>query len=241
MNLSILYFLVPLVLIPLRIMNSTDILICSTNILLLIRWWLEQRLTANRYPAFACLLFAIYWSGSCQPSGWAGAGRHVRQVEARVPCSFFGLWLLHETCLDASRAWSPTSNFDSPIQLIVHHSTCMLIFVALIHKHTYHPVMMYLFLVATLLRFAYSKTSGQLCSGTAELSNGNWYCSEVRAITYRNISQPGVYNRTTYVDPDTGLCGHERLDYPATGSLTPLFGEVNAVTCQPRDRSADVD
>lgn len=82
-------------------------------------------------------------------------------------------------------------------------------------------------LITVLLPFAYSKTAGELCRGTAELSkDGNWYCSEVRAITYRNISQAGAYNRTTYVDPRTGLCGHERLDYSGIGPLTPLFGEV---------------
>lgn len=82
-------------------------------------------------------------------------------------------------------------------------------------------------LITILLPFAHSKTAGELCRGTAELSkDGNWYCSEVRAITYRNISQAGAYNRTTYVDPRTGLCGHERLEYPGVGPLTPLFGEV---------------
>ncbi|OAL55744.1 hypothetical protein IQ07DRAFT_618163 [Pyrenochaeta sp. DS3sAY3a] len=49
----------------------------------------------------------------------------------------------------------------------------------------------------------------------------------VWAITYRNISQRGAYNRTTSVDPKTGLCGHERVNYPATGPSTPLFGEVS--------------
>ncbi|KAI4684604.1 uncharacterized protein J4E88_004044 [Alternaria novae-zelandiae] len=56
-----------------------------------------------------------------------------------------------------------------------------------------------------LLPLAYSRTAKELCRGTAELSSdGNWYCSEVWAITYRNISQPGAYNRTTTVDPKTG-------------------------------------
>jgi len=78
-----------------------------------------------------------------------------------------------------------------------------------------------------LLPFSLGRTAGELCRGTAQLSqDGNWYCSEVQAITYRNISQAGTYNRTTYVDPRTGLCGHERLYYPATGPLTPLFGDV---------------
>lgn len=87
--------------------------------------------------------------------------------------------------------------------------------------------MRYTILVTAFIPSVYSKTSGQLCAGTAELSNdGNWYCSEVQAITYRNISQPGAYNRTTSIDPRNGLCSHERLDYPSTGPLTPLFGEV---------------
>ncbi|KAH6638068.1 putative TOS1-like glycosyl hydrolase-domain-containing protein [Boeremia exigua] len=77
--------------------------------------------------------------------------------------------------------------------------------------------MRHLLYLATFIPFAHSKTAGQLCAGTAEL----------QAITYRNISQPGAYNRTTYVDPSTGICGHETVRYPATSSLTPLFGEVS--------------
>lgn len=81
-----------------------------------------------------------------------------------------------------------------------------------------------------ILPFACSRTSGELCSGTSQRSaDGNWYCSEVWAITYRNISQPGVYNRTTSVDPQTGICSHERVNYEGTGPLTPLFGEVKLI------------
>ncbi|KAF2468041.1 uncharacterized protein BDR25DRAFT_373607 [Lindgomyces ingoldianus] len=72
------------------------------------------------------------------------------------------------------------------------------------------------------------KTSGQLCQGTAEeAEDGNWYCSEVRGITYHNISQPGRYNRTTSIDPRSGLCAHETISYSGTGSLTPLIGELS--------------
>ncbi|KAF1997624.1 hypothetical protein P154DRAFT_605306 [Amniculicola lignicola CBS 123094] len=71
-------------------------------------------------------------------------------------------------------------------------------------------------------------TSGQLCRGTAsESDDGNWYCSEVNTITYRNISQSGSYNRTTSVDPDTGICGHRPVSYSGFGALTPLFGELS--------------
>lgn len=90
------------------------------------------------------------------------------------------------------------------------------------------------------LPLANCKTSGELCSGTAERAkDGNWYCSEVWAITYRNISQPGAYNRTTSIDPQTGLCSHERQSYPATGPLTPLFGEVLLPNCYVQDRVAN--
>jgi hypothetical protein len=44
--------------------------------------------------------------------------------------------------------------------------------------------------------------------------------------TSHNISQPGAYHQTVDVDPQTGLCGHERVDYDGTDPLTPLYGEV---------------
>jgi hypothetical protein len=92
--------------------------------------------------------------------------------------------------------------------------------------------MNHLLLIASLaLPVVHSKTSGELCRGTGgRAPDGNWYCAEVQAITYRNISQTGVYNRTTYVDPSTGICGHETVSYDATGQLTPLFGEVSLST-----------
>jgi len=88
--------------------------------------------------------------------------------------------------------------------------------------------MKYTILVASsILPCVYSRTSGELCSRTSErASDGNWYCSEVRAITYRNISQPGFYNRTTDVNPQNGICGHEPVRYGANDPLTPLYGEV---------------
>jgi hypothetical protein len=82
--------------------------------------------------------------------------------------------------------------------------------------------------VALLLPLlAFGKTSGQLCRGTsAKADDGNWYCSEIQTITYRNISQAGAYNRTIRVDPDTGRCTHETISYSGTSLLTPLLGEV---------------
>ncbi|KAF2682527.1 hypothetical protein K458DRAFT_444167 [Lentithecium fluviatile CBS 122367] len=85
------------------------------------------------------------------------------------------------------------------------------------------------FSILTLLpHLALSKTAAQLCRGTQTLSDdGNWYCSEVMAITYKNISQPGEYNRTTRVNPKTGLCEHEPVAYSGVSQLTPLIGELS--------------
>lgn len=77
-----------------------------------------------------------------------------------------------------------------------------------------------------LLPLVYGRTSGDLCVGTAHESDGNWYCAEVQKIVYRDISQAGTYNRTTGMNVEQGICYHEPVDYPATGPLTPLFGEV---------------
>ncbi|KAF9736232.1 hypothetical protein PMIN02_006794 [Paraphaeosphaeria minitans] len=75
---------------------------------------------------------------------------------------------------------------------------------------------------------AFSRTAAQLCRGTAERADdGNWYCSEVTAITYKNISQSGEYNRTTRVNPKTGLCDHEPVAYSGVGPFTPLIGELS--------------
>lgn len=88
-----------------------------------------------------------------------------------------------------------------------------------------------LLITSTALPIVLGRTSSELCRGTSQrASDGNWYCSEVWAITYRNISQSGVYNRTTAVDPQTGICSHEPVKYDGTGPLTPLYGEVR-LTC----------
>ncbi|KAF2266061.1 hypothetical protein CC78DRAFT_615368 [Lojkania enalia] len=82
--------------------------------------------------------------------------------------------------------------------------------------------------ISLLPWLAHSKTAGDLCRGTAhKADDGNWYCSEVQKITYHNISQSGMYNRTTGVDAKTGLCAHEPIRYNGRGSLTPLLGEVS--------------
>jgi hypothetical protein len=82
-----------------------------------------------------------------------------------------------------------------------------------------------------LLPVVHAKPSGELCAGTASETDGNWYCAEVDKILYKNISQAGAYNRTTHIDIQNGICNHEPVDYPGTGPLTPLFGEVLKDCC----------
>ncbi|KAK3208568.1 hypothetical protein GRF29_77g1154638 [Pseudopithomyces chartarum] len=83
-------------------------------------------------------------------------------------------------------------------------------------------------LLCLLIQAAHCRTAAQLCRGTAERADdGNWYCAEVTAITYKNISQAGEYNRTTRVNPKTGLCDHEPVAYSGVGPFTPLIGELS--------------
>jgi hypothetical protein len=96
------------------------------------------------------------------------------------------------------------------------------------NKTTTDINMKHTFIASFTLPIAYGKMAGELCRGTGtKAADGNWYCSEVQTITYRNISQTGAYNQTTSVDPTTGICGHKTIGYDGTGPLTPLFGEVS--------------
>lgn len=72
--------------------------------------------------------------------------------------------------------------------------------------------------------------AAQACAaGTAKEINGNWYCSEVTAITYTNFPGFGSYQMITDMDANTGECGSVRYNY--SGSLSPLNEEVGS----PRD------
>ena len=69
--------------------------------------------------------------------------------------------------------------------------------------------------------------AAQACTaGTAEEINGNWYCSEVTAVTYANFPGFGSYDKITDMDADTGDCTSERYHY--SGSLSPLNEEVGS-------------
>ncbi|KAL8916141.1 MAG: hypothetical protein Q9208_008678 [Pyrenodesmia sp. 3 TL-2023] len=78
--------------------------------------------------------------------------------------------------------------------------------------------------VATILMGA-AVVLGQECAvGTAKKIAGNWYCSEVKAITYSNFPGTGSYNKVTHMDINTGQCTTERHNY--SGSLAPMSEEV---------------
>ena len=67
----------------------------------------------------------------------------------------------------------------------------------------------------------------QACAaGAASEIKGNWYCSEVTAVTYANFPGVGSYEKITDMDADSGECGSVRYDY--SGSLSPLSEEVGS-------------
>lgn len=68
-------------------------------------------------------------------------------------------------------------------------------------------------------------TTAQACAaGSAQEIAGNWYCSQVNAITYSNFPGEGYYDKVTNMDAATGECGSVQYGY--SGSLSPLDEEV---------------
>lgn len=120
------------------------------------------------------------------------------------------------------------------LSLTIRASRTMLMRVSSV-AHLHHNIRMIYLLFIIFVVFAplaLSRTAAQLCRGTAaRADDGNWYCSQVTAITYKNISQPGEYNKTTRVNPSTGLCDHEPVAYSGAGPATPLIGEVLHQDC----------
>ncbi|KAL8779344.1 MAG: hypothetical protein Q9213_006987 [Squamulea squamosa] len=80
-------------------------------------------------------------------------------------------------------------------------------------------------IVIAALHGAVSVTAQACIAGTAQQIGGNWYCSEVKAITYSNFPGTGSYNKITNMDASTGQCISEKHSY--TGSLAPLSEELS--------------
>ncbi|KAL8888197.1 MAG: hypothetical protein Q9215_004320 [Flavoplaca cf. flavocitrina] len=72
---------------------------------------------------------------------------------------------------------------------------------------------------------AVSVTAQACAAGTAQQIGGNWYCSEVKAITYSNFPGTGSYNKVTNMDANTGQCTSEKQAY--RGSLAPMSEELS--------------
>ena len=67
----------------------------------------------------------------------------------------------------------------------------------------------------------------QACAaGAASEIMGNWYCSEVTAVTYANFPGVGSYEKVTGMDAGSGECSSVRYSY--SGSLSPLNEEVGS-------------
>ncbi|KAF6240147.1 hypothetical protein HO173_001757 [Letharia columbiana] len=67
--------------------------------------------------------------------------------------------------------------------------------------------------------------TAQCAAGTAQEINGNWYCSEVNAVTYASFPGFGSYEKITDMNANTGDCSSVRYNY--SGSLSPLNEELS--------------
>lgn len=74
------------------------------------------------------------------------------------------------------------------------------------------------------LLLLFNRVTAQCAAGTAQEIRGNWYCSEVTAVTYTDFPGVGSYDKITGMDADTGDCSRVRYNY--SGSLSPLNEEV---------------
>ncbi|CAD6576857.1 MAG: target of Sbf [Alectoria sarmentosa] len=78
--------------------------------------------------------------------------------------------------------------------------------------------------IPSLLLF--NGVTAQACAvGMAQEINGNWYCSEVTAVTYTDFPGFGFYEKITDMDADSGICSSERYNY--SGSLSLLNEELS--------------
>ncbi|KAI5366472.1 hypothetical protein Slin14017_G041120 [Septoria linicola] len=67
--------------------------------------------------------------------------------------------------------------------------------------------------------------SADLCSYGSTDDNGNYYCKEVKAITYTGVGGSASYNKITSMDGTSGTCSSSPYGY--SGSLAPLDEEVS--------------
>ena len=79
----------------------------------------------------------------------------------------------------------------------------------------------------------FSRVNAQACAaGSAKEIAGNWYCSEVKAISYQNFPGHGYYNRVIGMNTSSGECTTEKHQY--SGSLSPLNEEASHALSEAR-------
>ena len=71
-----------------------------------------------------------------------------------------------------------------------------------------------------VIRAGSSRSSEQLCQGSAFLENQNWYCSPVHHITYHNVGIDGHYEDVVGMDLETGACNFAPRQF--SGPLAPF-------------------
>lgn len=82
--------------------------------------------------------------------------------------------------------------------------------------------MKYFYTAAALLA---ATASADLCAHGSTDDNGNWYCQEVKAISYTGVGGSNSYNKVTNMDGSSGSCSSTPYSY--SGSLAPLDEEVS--------------
>ncbi|KAF2754329.1 hypothetical protein EJ05DRAFT_156191 [Pseudovirgaria hyperparasitica] len=82
-----------------------------------------------------------------------------------------------------------------------------------------------LLLALAIAHAVYGATSNALCNIGDTYVAGNWYCQEVKKISYTGINQSGSYKATTAMDENTGVCSRKDVSYSGPGA--PLDGEVS--------------
>ncbi|KAL6715778.1 target of Sbf [Lecanora helva] len=80
--------------------------------------------------------------------------------------------------------------------------------------------------IAAVIAYHIKTIDAQTCDteGAQELK-GNWYCSEVKAITYQNFPGNGSYNKVMGMNEVTGQCDTVKYEY--YGSPAPLNEELS--------------
>ncbi|KAL1303661.1 hypothetical protein AAFC00_007016 [Neodothiora populina] len=76
-----------------------------------------------------------------------------------------------------------------------------------------------------VLAATFTGVVADLCEHGSTDDGGNWYCQEVKAVTYTGLSGSGSYNKVTSMDSTSSTCSSSPFGY--SGSMSPLDEEVS--------------